>query len=107
MNHKGQTLVVFVLLLPLLFVLFAYLVDQGEIYYTQNHMKSLASSIGVKKKEAFEQELLENDSMIRLLSYQENKETIVVVLQKKVKSIFGNILGIKEYKVNVKEKLEK
>lgn len=107
MNRRGQTLVLFVLLLPLFLFLFAYVVDMGKVYYEQNHLKNLLFSIDARDKEKYKEALFKNDQTIKLDTYKIEGEKITVEASKDVESLFGKIIGINKYHVKVEEQMKK
>ena len=45
MNNKGQVLVLFILLLPVLFILFAYAIDKCYLLYQENSQKNIGNIV--------------------------------------------------------------
>ena len=95
MNNKGQTLVVFVLLLPFLFLVFAYLFDKCYITYQQRNQNEIGKILckQIEKTENIEsiQELAyENDRKLEKIEYHPTKREII--LEKRISSIFGRTI---------------
>lgn len=109
-NKKGQTLIMFVVLIPLLLVLGAFVVDIA--YITENQTK-LTNTTKVIIQEALNKDL--SEQQIKLL-YEENEidttnlnitksqNILNIRLQYYKPSIFGGIVGIKKYKIKVNMK---
>lgn len=106
-NKKGQTLILFVILIPLILALGALVTDITYISEAQNKLTNTTSLI---IEEALDKNLSDND--IKKL-YEKNQidtsnlkitrtpNKINIKLQETKPSIFGGIIGIKEYKVKI------
>ena len=101
MNNKGQSLVFFVALIPLLFIIFAFIFDTSLIIRENNRLESITTSaINYLAKEnkpyqEVENIIKENDKEINILIIN-NEE---ILLQKNVDSTFGKIIGFKNYEI--------
>lgn len=117
MNKKGQTLILFVLLLPLLILLMAFVVDTGLVLKERTRLNSVTKTIlkttfynrmdgdyQEKVTELFHQNNIPIEHLI--IEVEENIITIQNEYQKE--STFGSIIGIKDYKIKgvLKAKLE-
>ena len=108
MNKNGQTLVIFVFLIPLFIMMLAIVVDLGLVTNANIKYSSLArdsireiSKEGIDKGKMFlEKNGLDSNSYEVIVSDSD----IEVRINTKVESIFGSIINIKEYEVNVREK---
>ena len=106
MNNKGQTLVVFILLIPLLMLIAAFAIDKGYVVYKNIEIKNVTKDI--IRKEILKDSL--SDSDIKAI-YQKNdipttnliiergKDSITIKNSYQVDSIFGKIVQIKNYDV--------
>lgn len=106
MNNKGQTLVIFVLLLPLFLILLAYIVDTSILFYEKNRLDDINKMVIDYKMyhiEANEEKIhtyiLKNDKEIRIKKINMNDEKIEIYLSKKIKSLFGRIIGFNSYDI--------
>lgn len=108
MNNKGQVLVMFVLLLPLFFILTAYVVDKSYMLYESNKLNSINHSV----INSIVNSSLTNDEIIELVHKNDNDITIVevtlepnikIVLEKEINSIFGHLIGLNKYVVRSSE----
>lgn len=102
-NNHGQVLVVFVILLPLLFLFCAYIVDVSYVSYHKNRLENINilvtdyvlnnSNIGADEIGRL---VRQNDKevMITKLNLEDNIE---IELEKEVKSIFGRLIGKNTY----------
>ncbi len=107
MNHKGQTLVAFVLLLPILFLFFAYFIEQSKIVQEKIHLNEILAIISSTEEEKIREILYENDEKIELVSYQNQDGKIKITVQKEIESFFGKIIGINTYQIKVEKRIEK
>lgn len=110
MNNRGQILVMFIILLPLVLLLAAYTIDMGLVMYEKNHLEGINASTVDYAMEHFDSITVEkineivakNDQTITTkVIISENQ--ITIVLEKQIKSIFGNIIGIKNYQIKSTE----
>lgn len=103
MNNKGQVLVVFILIIPLLLLLGAYIVDTSYISYHTNKLNGINSLIinDAKEKNLTITEIEEyvsiNDKDIEIEVLEVTSTKIEISLKKEIKSLFGNIIGKKSY----------
>lgn len=111
MNNKGQTLVIFVILIPLLIVLLALVIDIGLI---QSEKTKLNNSLKVIIKNSFNnQEELSNienrfNELIKEnklnyekieVNYLNNRLSIKLI--KSISSLFGKAIGINNYDIEI------
>lgn len=116
LNNKGQTLIMFILLIPLILVIMALVVDTSFVYKEKIKFQSVTKTImktTYENKDATDF----NDKIINLykkngiytknIVIKVNSDSIFIKNQAKVKSIFGNIIGIKNYKLKFSYKIYK
>lgn len=101
MNNKGQSLVLFVFLIPLFIAIFAYIFDTCYIKINNSKLDNIcymAINYVLKDndKTEVEQLILDNDADIKVININNSE----VHLRKKVDSIFGSIIGIKSYNID-------
>lgn len=110
MNNKGQVLVTFLLMLPVVLILFMYLIDKCYLLYEKNNQINIGDIVcsymldSNKTDNDIKQLALENDSKLEKIKITRNNKQAVITLEKEINSIFGNILGISTYKINTKTK---
>lgn len=103
MNNKGQVLVVFILILPLLLLGGAYIVDTTYISYHTNKLNGINSLVikAAKEKKLDVKEIHEyinkNDLNIKIEIVEITNNKIKIGLKKEIKSLFGNIIGKNKY----------
>ena len=116
LNNKGQTLIMFILLIPLILVIMALVIDTSFVYKEKIKFQSVTKTImktTYENKDAIDF----NDKIINLykkngidtnnMVIKVNSDNVVIKNQAKVKSIFGNIIGIKNYEVKFLYKIYK
>lgn len=105
MNNKGQALVVFILILPIIIMLGAFMIDSGVIINENIKLNNVTENI-VKEtlKKSLSKEKVNNlidenlDSVYsKKISIDDNKVKINIIT--KIKPIFGKIIGYKEYEL--------
>lgn len=111
MNKKGQVLVIFVILLPLLLLFSAYVVDTTIINYNKNRLDNINKIVddyikdkdGVNKSD-IEDLLKKNDKDI-VIKNMDLDNNIDITLEKEIDSIFGKFIGKDKYiiKSNIKK----
>ena len=105
MNKKGQTLILFVIFIPLFLVMMAFVVDIGTIIYENIHAKELAKTIileSMNKDEEFVLELCRKNNLNEEnLNILIGNDQLTIKNEYEIDSIFGSIIGIKRYKIKV------
>ena len=100
MNNKGQTLVLFIILIPVFLIIFAFAIDtsymsvkQKELEDTANIASDVIDKTGdINKANNY---IVKTDKDIKIKTINENK----IVLEKDINSIFGKIIGFDSYKI--------
>lgn len=107
MNNKGQTLVIFIIILPVIILGVSYLVDTGLMYIGRS---KLISTCKVIIDEYYDEEIsnskveeyLKNND-IKYTDYKVSRDNnLSIEVDSKIDSIFGNVVGIKEYEISAK-----
>lgn len=94
LNKKGQTLIMFIILLPILIGITAFVIDYGIIVYEKNKLDNLIS-YSEKKGKDIDRLLVDND----IKEYEKTGEGSCYDITYYKDSLFGSIIGIKEYKI--------
>lgn len=108
MNNKGQVLVTFIILLPMVCILFGYVLDKCYLLYQQKELKDIADVVCkyALKEEKSETEMkqlaLENDKEIEKIAITRKDNSVQLVLEKKEKSLFSRLVGKDSYQIKVK-----
>ena len=107
-NNKGQTLVTFVIMLPIIIILLAAIVDIGYMYMETSKVNSinrLAIDYGLDnlKTDNIDTKITnlvkENDEQLKVKELKIEDSKIKLEIEKNMKSIFGQVIGIKTYKI--------
>lgn len=108
MNKKGQTLVLFIIFIPILLLLAAFIIDTGIVIRESTKLKAVTKTV---LKDTYYKEDKNSDMILNLLKKNDidisnakvtiSEKNIIVKNSYKVASIFGKIIGIKEYKITV------
>lgn len=108
MNNKGQTLVVFVMLLPFLCILLGYVFDKCYLLYQEKELEDIAGivceyALNKDKTEIEIRQLaLENDEKIENIEVTRLDQEVQIILEKKQKSMFSSLIGKDSYQMKVK-----
>ncbi len=111
MNKKGQTLIAFVILLPVLLLLLAFVVDTGLLLQENtkltNTTKTILKTMYDKKGEVhFEKDIKnlyqKNNIPTENIKLTVHAQEVIVENQYSIESIFGKIIGIKNYPLKIK-----
>lgn len=113
MNKKGQSLIVFVMILPLIIFFIAFFIDSSIMILESNRIREIVKdnlkiSLDEKIKEQYKiRKAIENNKDINANVIVSDSEIIIEATSKK-KNIFGNIfkLSIMEQKVKYCGKYE-
>ncbi len=112
-NNRGQVLVLFLLLLPIIFLLVASIVDSSLMIYNKNKIDNISTDVldSIKnKKDLVESDIITlynlNDDDIVIDSIEMDAKTITVKSHKDIKPVFGKIIGFKKYTVKSEKKVD-
>lgn len=102
MNNNGQALVLFVVLIPILFILFAFVFDTSIMIRESGRVDSIARDsvkylMDGKTTLEVSKVITKNDKDIKIINITDNG----VHLKKEIDSIFGKIIGFDTYKIEV------
>lgn len=106
MNNKGQSLVLFVLLIPVLIMIFALIFDSSLIILENNKLKNLAkTSITYMMKdnktiEEVKEYIKKNDDTIEIIAITNSS----IYLKKQKEGYFGKVIGYENYEFEIKYK---
>ena len=106
MNNKGQTLVIFVILLPLFLFVFAYIVDTALMLYEKNKLDDLNKMVIDYKmyhveenKEKIKEYIKRNDKEVIIKKLYMDEKKVEIQLIKKIDAVFGKIIGLNTYEI--------
>ncbi len=101
MNNKGQTLALFIILIPLIIMLGAYVVDIGYMKYNKNKLDgineymvdyALDNKDNLNKEEIINM-ILKNDDDINKINIDEIDNGVKIEISKTFKGLFGYFVG--------------
>lgn len=103
LKNKGQALVEFVLLLPILILVLFIIIDFANIFYNKNHLEGILNDVvtmvenNYSKKEI--EKVIANKNIIYIISIEDNYATIK--LEEKINFItpFSNKIFNDNYKI--------
>lgn len=106
MNKKGQTLGLFVILIPILLILGALVIDVGVVINSKVKAKEVAKTIIRENFNNLDEEKVKmifsnNKISIKNLEISKSNDRINIKNKYEVDSILGSIIGIKSYKVKI------
>lgn len=115
MNRKGQTLIIFVILLPIIFAFGAFIIDIGIITHEELKLSKITNLAleNCSLKETKEEnvlkikEILEKNKIdIENLEVTQTDSVIRIQNAYQIKSTFGALIGIKEYSIKIDKKIK-
>lgn len=112
MNKKGQTLIIFVLILPVLVLLIQMIITKYDMYYDKRNMENIAKEAIYYGLNNLENENLENkinefiNENIKCSTQIKIENNIITITLKKEHSAIEKILGNNEIKVSYKGYIE-
>lgn len=105
MNKKGQTLIIFVILIPIFLGLIALVVDIGTIYYEKTRSLEVTKTIIQESMGSTEEFIFElcrkNKIPLDNLEVELLENKITIKNSYEIDSIFGSIIGFKKYKIKI------
>ena len=118
LNNRGQVLIIFVALIPVLLLLFTFVVDYATVLYNQNKLNSVNKTAMYyvrDKKDNYtvdkvKELITRNDNSVDILICEEKNNVFTIKLSKTISSVFGRIIGkntytiTSTYKLNILEK---
>ncbi len=109
MNNKGQTLVIFLILIPIIIVILALVIDLGLVQSTKTKMLKVTEMIieDVIDKEGYDKEelvkRLYKENKIKYTSlkvtFDDNKLSINII--KNIEGLFGKFISLNNYKIEI------
>ncbi len=109
MNKKGQTLILFVILIPILVILTAVVVDVGSLEFTYQKLKGIVDE-SIKEyylkdgKTSLENTLEYNDLSKESYEITEANNEVSVYVTYEMDSIFGKLINISSYEIKINRK---
>lgn len=108
MNNKGQSLVLFVVIIPLIIIMFVVTIDISRIYYEKNKLDNINMLVIEKYFDYNDSEIQKiiekNDDHITNIEI--NRENKSIKLEKDINVIFIGVLNNNKYEIKSLYKLE-
>ncbi len=111
-NEKGQVLILFLLILPIIILGGACLVDSSYILYQKNRLDNINSDIldSIKNESVLDEEMIAdlieaNDEKIVNREIRVG-EMITIDNYLYVNSLFGQVVGVNRYKITSKQSIK-
>lgn len=114
LNNKGQTLVMFIILLPILLFVLTLVYDVGNAIYEKNRLSNtnyMVVEYALRNSLVSEDELVElinkNDNDISDITIMMIDNSVTITLTKDIKGVFGKMFGFNltsvrsEYRGNI------
>ena len=106
MNKHGQTLVLFIILIPIVIAMAAIVVDVGYVVSKKTNIKEVTKtvikdSLVGKNSSEIETLLIKNSVSVENLEVIIDGDKIQVKNSIEIDSIFGQIIGIKNYNIKI------
>ena len=108
MNNRGQSLILFVLIIPIVVVFLAFFIDLSMVNYEKNRLNGIIVSnlevivnSEIRDINKIKNVFLENDISVDI-SLEE--DSVIILVDSDIKSLFGKILNFDVYKFSVKYK---
>ena len=107
-NNKGQTLVIFVVFLPIIIIIMATIVDIGLMYYNKNKLDNLNMMVieyGINNldnnnlTDKLNSLIDKNDKNIINKDIKLENNKIEIKLEKNIDSTFGKVIGLTKYEI--------
>lgn len=98
MNKKGQSLVMFIIFLPVLLMALAFIIDVGLMFNAKikgNELLKTAAKENIDIKDYFKI----NGIKIENIENSKSNGKTCVIINYKIDSIFGSLMGFKEYQI--------
>ncbi len=111
MNRKGQVLVMFIILLPIFFIVMTLLVDIGNLILTNNEINDVSYIVlehcldHLDEEDIIDtsKELLKlNNKELNIESFKIENNRVYLNVDYQVKGIISNIINIKLFDINNK-----
>ncbi len=111
MNRKGQVLVMFIILLPIFFIIMTLLIDIGNLILTNNEINDVSYMVlehcldHLDEEDIIDtsKELLKlNNKELNIESFKIENNKVYLNVSYQVKGIISNIVNIKLFDINNK-----
>lgn len=103
MNNKGQSLVIFIVIIPVIFIVFSFLFDYAYLVYSQNKYENISKDIirSTLEEDKIRDLYQKNGYEVNNFKYKIDNDKIYIQNSYEIKSIFGKIINLKYYNVSI------
>lgn len=103
MNNKGQSLVIFIIIIPVTFIVFSFLYDYAYIINSQNKYENVTRTIlnSTLEEDKIVDLYKQNGYKVDNFKYKKENDKVYIQNSYKIKSVFGNIVNLKNYTVSI------
>lgn len=103
MNNKGQSLVIFIIIILVIFIVFSFLYDYAYIINSQNKYENVTRTIlnSTLEEDKIIDLYKQNGYKVDDFKYKKENDKIYIQNSYKIKSVFGNIVNLKNYTVSI------
>ena len=103
MNNKGQILVIFIIIIPVIFIVFSFLYDYAYIINSQNKYENVTRTIlnSTLEEDKIVDLYRQNGYKVDDFKYKKENDKVYIQNSYKIKSVFGNIVNLKNYTVSI------
>ena len=103
MNNKGQSLVIFIIIIPVIFIVFSFLYDYSYIINSQNKYENVTRTIlnSTLEEDKIVDLYRQNGYKVDDFKYKKENDKVYIQNSYKIKSVFGNIVNLKNYTVSI------
>lgn len=103
MNNKGQSLVIFIIIIPVIFIVFSFLYDYAYIINSQNKYENVTRTIlnSTLEEDKIVDLYKKNGYKVDDFKYKKENDKVYIQNSYKIKSVFGNIVNLKNYTVSI------
>lgn len=103
MNNKGQSLVIFIVIIPVIFIVFSFLSDYAYLVYSQNKYENISKDIirSTLEEDKIRDLYQKNGYEVNNFKYKIDNDKIYIQNSYEIKSIFGKIINLKYYNVSI------
>lgn len=103
MNNKGQSLVIFIIIIPVIFIVFSFLYDYSYIINSQNKYENVTRTIlnSTLEEDKIVDLYKQNGYKVDDFKYKKENDKVYIQNSYKIKSVFGNIVNLKNYTVSI------
>lgn len=101
MNNKGQSLVEFVLILPLVMMVIFVVIDFSNVFYQKNHLENTVNDIVTLKENNTSNEVIKSKYKDNKITYNASGKYLTITVTKNVRLVtpFSSYFFDSPYKI--------